>query len=116
MKVKRHFKDYNKVKDGNSIREGNIKHKWKRKQSQRQYWSLPEHQAQVLLIPDDIILHGKHQVAQSSVHGVVIKVFLRAHISTRRVNTRWKSACRRRDLVRQSRKGNAIEWECRGTD
>jgi len=40
--------------------------------------SVPEHQAQMLLIPDDIVLHGKDQVAQGSIHGVIIKVFLRA--------------------------------------
>lgn len=32
----------------------------------------------MLLIPNDIILHGKDQVAQSGIHGVIIKVFLQA--------------------------------------
>lgn len=36
----------------------------------------PEHEAEVLLVADDIIFHRKHQVAQRTVHCVVIKVFL----------------------------------------
>lgn len=32
----------------------------------------------MLLIPNDIILHGEDQVAQGSIHGVIIKVFLGA--------------------------------------
>lgn len=39
---------------------------------------VPKHQAQMLLIPDDIVLYGKDQVAQGGIHGVIIKVFLRA--------------------------------------
>lgn len=40
--------------------------------------TVPKHQAQMLLIPNDIILHGKYQVAQGSIHGIIIKVFLGA--------------------------------------
>lgn len=32
----------------------------------------------MVLIPNDIILHGKDQVAQGGIHGVIIKVFLEA--------------------------------------
>ena len=44
----------------------------------RKQETVPKHQAQMLLIPNDIILHGKDQVAQGSIHGVIIKVFLGA--------------------------------------
>lgn len=47
-----------------------------RKQVKDKEGFVPKHQAQMLLIPNDIILHGKDQVAQGSIHGVIVKVFL----------------------------------------
>lgn len=36
----------------------------------------PEHETEMLLVPDNIIFHGEHQVAQGTVHCIIIKVFL----------------------------------------
>lgn len=37
---------------------------------------IPEHETEMLLVPDNIIFHGEHQVAQGTVHCIIIKVFL----------------------------------------
>lgn len=36
----------------------------------------PEHEPEMLLVPNNIIFHGEHQVAEGTVHCIVIKVFL----------------------------------------
>ena len=36
----------------------------------------PEHQLQVLLVADHVVLQGEDQVSQGRVHRVVVKVFL----------------------------------------
>lgn len=41
----------------------------------------------MLLVPDDVVLHGKDQMAQSSVHGVVVKVFLNIHTAAQDAQT-----------------------------
>lgn len=53
--------------------------------------TVPKHQAQMLLIPNDIVLHGKDQVAQGCIHGVIIKVFLGGEKSRNNLNVRMNT-------------------------
>lgn len=76
--------------------------KGKRDPGKNNIFIVPKHQAQMLLIPDDVVLHGKDQVAQSSVHGVVVEVFLSTHSSTRRSKMRQKINKTQEDMDRKS--------------
>lgn len=69
----------------------------------------------MLLIPNDIIFHGKDQVAQGCIHGVIIKVFLEAEKHTK-LKSETDCSCSNGNWVRQSlgRAAKSLKWKEEG--
>lgn len=66
----------------------------------------------MLLIPNDIIFHGKDQVAQGCIHGVIIKVFLEAE-KHKKLKSETECSCSNGNWVRQSlrRAVKSLKWK-----
>lgn len=58
------------------LRDGRSNLEWMENKKRGKEKVAPEHETEMLLVPDNIIFHGEHQVAQGTVHCIIIKVFL----------------------------------------
>lgn len=69
----------------------------------------------MLLIPNDIIFHGKDQVAQGRIHGVIIKVFLEAE-KHKKLKSETDCSCSNGNWLRQSlgRAVTSLKWKAEG--